>query len=868
VKPRSKRISRALAPTAVLVLVLLAAPLITLGAPGDLDPSFDTDGLVTTAIGSGNDLGSAVAIQSDGKIVMAGTSHNGTDNDFALARYNADGSLDTSFDTDGLVTTDIGSNDSGSSVAIQSDGKIIVAGQSNSPGNFDFAVVRYNSDGSLDTSFDTDGIVTTNVDILHDRAYAVTIQSDGKIVVAGYGRIAPSTPVNNDFVVVRYNTDGSLDTGFDTDGIAITDIGGSQDQAYAVAIQSDGKIVAAGYSNSGSNYDFVVVRYDTDGSLDTGFDTDGIVTTAIRDKDDFAYGMAIQPDGKIVVAGYGTIVTAGNHDDFVLARYNTDGSLDTSFDTDGKVVTDLALRNDHGYSVALHSDGKIVVAGYSQNATDLDFAVVRYNADGSLDTGFSGDGQVITPIGSSHEQGNAVAIQSDGKIVVAGQSHNGSNYDFALARYDSSTVPVAPVAVDDEGSGYTTDEDTAFTTGNVLDNDYDPDSSGTLAVASFDTSVLTGTLTTNGDGTFEYDPNAMFEYLSLGEHAQDLFTYVATDGVLTDTATVTITVSGVNDNPIVDAGAAQTGNEGEGCSFSGSYDDPDASASPPTGENMQWDFGDGITMTSTLTPSHTFLDNGVYTVTLTVTDTEGGVGQDWLLVTVNNVAPVVDAGPDVHLLVGQTFARAGSFVDPGADTWTGTVDYGAGAGPGNLDLVTKTFTLSQTYMAAGVYPVTVAVEDDDGGVGTDEVVVTVSEESSADLEISQSLSVVFFDSIFTIVARNNGPEVAPGAVVSATFPAALTNITWTCEGASGASCTESGSGNTISDTLSSFPSGGVVTYTVHTSVPGDAVYYDAAEVIAPSGVVDPDLSNNYSEQATRYIVVFSLVCRNAVIAPH
>jgi len=170
-------------------------------ADGDLDTSFSGDGKQTTAIGSGTDEANSVVLQSDGKIVAAGYSHNGTNNDFAVVRYNTDGSLDTTFDTDGKVTTDIGSSqDQAYSVVLQSDGKIVVAGWSYNGSNNDFAVVRYNTDGSLDTTFDTDGKVTTAIGSGIDAAYSVVLQSDGKIVVAGYSY----NGTNDDFAVVRY----------------------------------------------------------------------------------------------------------------------------------------------------------------------------------------------------------------------------------------------------------------------------------------------------------------------------------------------------------------------------------------------------------------------------------------------------------------------------------------------------------------------------------------------------------------------------------------------------------------------------------------------------------------------------------------
>jgi uncharacterized delta-60 repeat protein len=416
--------------------------LITVGAhpvaaaEGDLDTTFDSDGKVTTAIGASGNEAYSVAIQSDGKIVAAGSSKNGSNYDFALARYNTDGTLDTNFGTGGKVITAIGSStDVAESVAIQSDGKIVAAGFSNNGSNNDFALVRYNTNGTLDTTFDSDGKVTTAIGSANDRAYSVAIQSDGKIVVAGYS----DNGSNDDFALVRYNTNGTLDTSFDSDGKVTTDIG-SGDIAQSVAIQTDGKIVAAGFSNNVSNVDFTLVRYNTNGTLDTTFDSDGKVTTAIGSGTDVAYSVALQSDGKIVVAGYSN---NGSNFDFALVRYNTDGSLDTSFDSDGKVTTDIGGSDDRAFSVAIQSDGKIVVAGFSNNVSNVDFTLVRYNTDGTLDTSFDSDGKVTTAIGSASDFARSVAIQSDGKIVVAGYSDNGSNADFALVRY-AGTPPAPP----------------------------------------------------------------------------------------------------------------------------------------------------------------------------------------------------------------------------------------------------------------------------------------------------------------------------------------------------------------------------------------------------------------------------------------
>jgi uncharacterized delta-60 repeat protein len=417
-----------------LINLLMACPVAA--AAGDLDTSFGSGGTVTTAIGSSSDQARSLAIQSDGKIVVAGSSFNGSNDDFALVRYNTDGTLDTNFGNGGTVTTAIGSgNDAARSIAIQSDGKIVLAGYSRGSNN-DFALVRYNTDGSLDTNFGNGGKVTTAIGSGEDEVWSVAIQSNGKIVVAGYS----FNGSNDDFALVRYDTDGSLDTTFDSDGKVTTAIGSGNEKAYSVAIQSDGKIVVAGYSFNGSNDDFALVRYDTNGSLDTGFDSDSKVTTDVGSDNDYARSVALQSDGKIVAAGQSY---NGFNFDFALVRYNTNGSLDTNFDTDGKVINQI-IQKDWAYSVAIQSDGKIVLAGYSKGS-NYDFALVRYNTDGSLDTNFGNGGTVTTAIGSGEDAARSIAIQSDGKIVVAGSSFNGSNDDFALVRY-AGTPPAPPAA--------------------------------------------------------------------------------------------------------------------------------------------------------------------------------------------------------------------------------------------------------------------------------------------------------------------------------------------------------------------------------------------------------------------------------------
>jgi uncharacterized delta-60 repeat protein len=384
----------------------------------------------TTDIGGYDDFGRGVTLQADGKILLAGSSSNGVDIDFALVRYNDDGTLDASFGGDGRVVTSFGaSDDNGFSVTLDGADRILVAGYTGSGASAEFAVARYNSDGSLDTSFDGDGLISTGL-LGDDLGQSVKVQSDGKIVIGGYSFNGSSF----DFSIVRYNDDGSLDTSFDGDGKVTVGIA-FHDASYSIALQSDGKIVAAGHSLTGIGInDFAIVRYNTDGSLDTTFSGDGRVTTDFGGTNDVGQSVAVQADGKIVVAG---ISSTGPNADFAVVRYNADGSLDTSFDGDGLVKTGFGAGSDAGITVALQADGKILVAGSSFNGTDTDFAIVRYNIDGSLDTTFDGDGKVTTQIGASSDDGFGIAIQADGKIVVSGSSFNGSDYDFAVARYNT-----------------------------------------------------------------------------------------------------------------------------------------------------------------------------------------------------------------------------------------------------------------------------------------------------------------------------------------------------------------------------------------------------------------------------------------------
>ncbi len=399
-------------------------------APVFLAPGGGT-GKVFMPVGAGSDIANSAFIQPDGKIVVSGYSENGSKINFSLVRLNPSGSFDTSFDGDGKLLLSVsGRGDYAKSALLQPDGKIIVVGWGSNGTNNDFSLARLNPNGSLDTSFDGDGKLLLAVGVGDDIANSAFVQVDEKIVVVGYSQ----NGANYDFSLVRLNPDGSLDTTFDGDGKLLLPVGVSNDTALTAFIQTDEKIVVTGYSYYGSNTDFSLIRLNANGSLDTSFGSDGKLLLGIGTQNDHAYDTILQPDGKIVVAGYSR---NGSNDDFSLARLNSNGSLDTSFDGDGKLLLPVGTVWDYATSALVQPDGKIVVVGSSLGTSNFDFSLARLNSNGSLDTSFDSDGKLLLPVGTDHDEAWSALLQPDGKIVVAGYSMNGSTNDFSLVRLDA-----------------------------------------------------------------------------------------------------------------------------------------------------------------------------------------------------------------------------------------------------------------------------------------------------------------------------------------------------------------------------------------------------------------------------------------------
>ena len=368
----------------------------------------------------------------------------------ALARYNANGTPDTTnlVGGTGLVTTDVNTSQDDIAFAVvrqPADGKLIVVGTSfTTPASI--VVIRYNVDGTRDSTFGTGGITVTSLPSADASAFAATLQADGKLLVAG--RNCPLSG-SSSFLLLRYNTagapgiPGTLDAGFGSGGIVTTGIPlGVSNVANAVAV-SGTNILVAGHSKIGGRFVIALAQYTSSGALDSTFGSGGIVTTPVGALDADAAALVVQGDGKIVAAGL-----AGNAMsqiwDVALLRYNTDGTLDLPFGgtNTGMVTTDIGSSSNYANAVALQADGKIVVVGnafVNSFAGTSDIAVLRYNTDGSLDTaGFgSPNGYVTTNVGA-FDNGFEVAVQPDNKIVVAGNANAGTGDRLALLRYTAN----------------------------------------------------------------------------------------------------------------------------------------------------------------------------------------------------------------------------------------------------------------------------------------------------------------------------------------------------------------------------------------------------------------------------------------------
>ena len=453
-------------------------------AAGIPDVAFGNNGIVTTDFNNVYSSLSSLALQPDGKIVAAGVA--GTNNgDFALARYNADGSPDLSFNVTGQATSDFGANDWARSVVISSDGKIYAGGQSlDISGYPHFRIARYNIDGSPDFNYNSGlGSILAVFGTSYDFLTNIGLQDDGKIIASGRTNL---NPVNNDDIeLIRINTDGTIDNTFGTrgDGLVVADINSGNDDDNFLVIQQDGKIITGGDNVKFTNfpsYTFSCFRFNTDGTPDVGFGTGGSFNDFVRgayysysglflqgdgkllaESDlndgttasfisrfnangtpDVAYGqngiftlpsgsggVYFQPDGKLLRLDY----SSTNNGDIMLLRYNPDGTPDANFGNGGVVISDFG-GNEAASVAGFQADGKIVIGGFSRDNNGSDWLIVRYNTDGSVDHSFGTNGYVRTNI-EIEDNVQAITFAPDGKILLAG---NGYIYppDFSFFHSD------------------------------------------------------------------------------------------------------------------------------------------------------------------------------------------------------------------------------------------------------------------------------------------------------------------------------------------------------------------------------------------------------------------------------------------------
>jgi len=422
-----------------MLLVLLGADQTARGAAGDPDQTFGTGGHVFTDFSGNSDYGHAIALQPDGRIVVAGQSGIYPVFHAALARYNSNGQLDPTFGTGGKMIAALDAGGDGvSAIALQPDSKIVAAGSViHDNWELAFLLARFNPDGTLDTAFGSQGVVATNFGDSTAAANAVVLQPDGKIVVAGVSGAGPYSELN-DFALARYNSNGSLDQSFGNGGKVKTHFPGvynTGSRGTAAALQADGKLVVSGtYKNEATARTFALARYNANGSLDTTFGSGGMVTTSMGAGDAIAFSVALLSGGRIVATGY-LEVGRRNHD-FALACYSPSGTLDQSFGSGGRVTTDFfGATDDIAYGLAAQANGNLVLAGRTGTYPSFHFALARYQNNGQLDQTFGIGGKVSSTFDNSG-QGYGVMVQRDGKIVLAGISApGGGSFDFTVARY-------------------------------------------------------------------------------------------------------------------------------------------------------------------------------------------------------------------------------------------------------------------------------------------------------------------------------------------------------------------------------------------------------------------------------------------------
>lgn len=410
--------------------MLAAIPMLLHAQSGELDSSFNGNGIVIGSYTSENNSADAMAIQADGKIVVAGATGVAANINLGVSRFNNDGSLDTTFGTDGKVILSSGWIKTYIlDMKIQNDGKIVMAGYRWNNETGDFIMFRLNEDGSVDPSFGNDGLAIFDTGEA-EVSESFAILEDGKFILSGY--------INEDFSMVKVNSDGSIDTTFGTNGWVLTDFAQSLAFAYDININAEGKIMLAGASLDTTNmWNFALARYNPNGTLDSSFGNQGKLELSPGIDNDFAIRVLQLENGKILVGGHSWFATAPVRYELSIVQLNNDGSLDTSYGTNGVLKARWQEDGENYISdMALQNDGKLVITGRAIGSNTFDFGILRVTEDGQLDETFADNGKTITPIDLNDSKSVSLAIQTDGKIVVSGDTARpGENVDFFIARY-------------------------------------------------------------------------------------------------------------------------------------------------------------------------------------------------------------------------------------------------------------------------------------------------------------------------------------------------------------------------------------------------------------------------------------------------
>ncbi len=399
-----------------------------------------------------------MVIQADGKIIVAGGLFYHPSGNYLLVRFNTDGSIDSSFGFQGAATKMVGINSLPIiSVAIQQDGKIVAGGIIQEPYHSDthFALVRFNNNGDVDSTFGKNGLVVTtfqNIGDQQEQLCKLLIKPDGKILAGGYSFNSFGAGLPVSVVMAQYNKNGSYDSSFGTNGTVISSSSKGSGSGFTMVLGSGNKIVAGGPHGNSS---FAAIEFKSNGSIDSTFGKNGFGDTAISF---FGKDQLLQRDGKIIFVG--NIIVA-RQEVIALLRYNSNGTFDTTFGNNGKVTTPISNFHNGATSAHLDSNGKILVSGYvyqTSSQRSADFVLLRYNPNGTLDSTFGKGGIILTDFSGNEDVSNSSAIQSDGKIVLAGISRDStkaySSY-LALARYSPTVLPLELLTITAKKDGET-----------------------------------------------------------------------------------------------------------------------------------------------------------------------------------------------------------------------------------------------------------------------------------------------------------------------------------------------------------------------------------------------------------------------------